>query len=205
MDKTGGTMTPRQRKATTRFIVHMAILTIIGTLLVLSDMLILSNQAQLMIQQTDTLDKLNEISVVIDLEDSTPAAISETLPEGTTAVHSLTPDERDLVERVVAAESRGEDLQGQMAVAQTILDRAELWNMSVSEVVQAPGQYAAPYRGKVSDSIHLAVANVFDGGVRIFEGATFQFHDNTVDPYWTEGKIDRGSIGNLRFYGGYEK
>ncbi|MDD4564803.1 MAG: cell wall hydrolase [Eubacteriales bacterium] len=123
--------------------------------------------------------------------------------EAPTEVELLTAAERELVCRVVAAEARGEDLQGQMAVAQTILDRAVLWDMTVADVVTAPGQFAGPYQGEVSDSVKLAVANVFDGGMRVFDGGTYQFHDDSVNPCWTAGKIARGSIGRLSFYGGY--
>jgi len=98
----------------------------------------------------------------------------------------------------VAAEARGEDLQGMMAVAQTILDRSELWNMTPSEVVQAPGQYAAPYSGKVSDEIKLAVANVFDGGIRVFAEPITHFAEG--EPYWAEGKTSRGSVGRHQFW-----
>jgi hypothetical protein len=160
----------------------IAFLALLFTLLV-----VIGNQNAETIRDRDMLDKLNEISVAVELEKPEP-----------TVTYQLTPEERDLVERVVASESRGEDLQGQMAVAQTILDRAELWNMTVAEVVQAPGQYASPYQGEISDSIHLAVANVFDGGVRVFQEPTTHFAKGT--PYWAEGKINRGNVGRHTFW-----
>jgi len=52
-----------------------------------------------------------------------------------------------------------------------ILDRAVLWDMPVTEVVTAPGQFADPYKSELTDEIWLAVANVLDGGMRIFEEA----------------------------------
>jgi hypothetical protein len=171
----------------------MAFLGILLIAIIFGILLILGNQAQILIQQTDTLNKLNEISVVVDPEAPDPA------PAEPTVTYQLTPEERDLVERVTAAESRGEDLQGQMAVAQTILDRAELWNMTPTEVVQAPGQYAGPYPGEISDSIHLAVANVFDGGIRVFQEPITHFYSG-AEPSWTDGKVNRGSVGSHRFY-----
>lgn len=189
-------MTPRQVKATIRFVVHMALLVIFGILLTLIGLSILGNQATIIIMQTDAMDKLNEISVAVAPEDT--AADPKPTPANQTVTYQLTPEERDLVCRVVSAEARGEDLQGQMAVAQTILDRSELWNMTPTEVVQAPGQYAAPYQGKISDEIRLAVANVFDGGVRVFQEPTTHFAEG--DPYWAAGKVDRGSIGRHKFY-----
>ena len=113
----------------------------------------------------------------------------------------FTEQERDLVCRVVSAESRGEDLQSQMAVAQVILDRSQLWGMTPTEVVTAPNQFAKPYKGEISDKTYLAVSNIFDGKIRVFEGNTTHFHDDSVQPYWTDNKINRGNIGRMSFYG----
>ena len=116
------------------------------------------------------------------------------------ATTPLTAEERELVCRVVSAESRGEDLQGQMAVAQVILDRSQLWGMTVTEVVTAPNQFAMPYKGEMSDKTYLAVANVFDGNMRVFEEPTTHFYSGDNEPYWTSDKVNRGKIGNHRFY-----
>ena len=79
-------------------------------------------------------------------------------------VYPLTDEERDLVERVVAAEARGESLEGMMGVAQTIRDRCITRNQSPKEVCLAPYQYAAPYQGEISDMIKDAVLFTFDIG-----------------------------------------
>lgn len=110
----------------------------------------------------------------------------------------LTAEERELIERIVSAEARGEDLQGQMAVTQTILDRSELWNMTVTEVLTALDQYAKPYQGEISDETKLAVANVFDGGIRVFEEPVTHFYTGT-EPYWASEKVNRGSVGSHNF------
>ena len=112
---------------------------------------------------------------------------------------SLSDEERDLAERVTAAEARGETLEGMMAVALTILDRSELWNLSITEVLTAPGQYADPYQGEISDSVRLAVANVFDNGIRVFEDPITHFFSGDK-PYWADEKVNRGSIGCHEFY-----
>jgi len=112
--------------------------------------------------------------------------------------YTLAAEERELIQRVVAAESRGEDLQGQMAVAQTILDRSELWDMTVTEVLTAPDQYAKPYQGEISDETKLAVANVFDGGLRVFQEPVTHFYTG-AEPYWASEKVNRGSIGRHTF------
>jgi spore germination cell wall hydrolase CwlJ-like protein len=118
-----------------------------------------------------------------------------------TSEKELTPTERDLIERVVAAESRGESLKGQMAVAQVIKDRTELWGMTIVEVVLEPYQFAKPYEGEISDKTKLAVSNVFDLGQAVWEDPTTYFHSGD-DPYWASEKISRGSVGGHKFYGG---
>ena len=136
----------------------------------------------LSIETTETEQVLDEVEKVSVTEEKEP----------------LGTEERDLVCRVVAAEARGEDLQGQMAVAQVIRDRSELWGMTLTEVVTAPNQFAKPYKGEISDKTYLAVANVFDGNMRVFEEPVTHFASN--NPYWAEGKVNRGSIGRHEFY-----
>lgn len=118
----------------------------------------------------------------------------EEQPEG----YYMEPEERELVCRVVAAEARGEGLQGMMAVSQVIYDRATLWNMTPTEAVTAPDQFAAPYQGELTDDIYLAVANVFDGGMRVIQEPVTHFYSGP-EPYWASSKESRGSIGNHRF------
>jgi len=152
-------------------------------------------------QQIDTLGQLNYIRQVLELQDEKPDAISDAVPVDPVSVYALNPDERDLVCRVVAAEARGEGLQGMMAVAQTILDRSELWNQSVTEVVTTPDQYADPYQGEISDEVYLAVADVFDGGIRVFDQPVTHFYDNSIrEPKWVDGKECRGSVDRMKFY-----
>lgn len=112
----------------------------------------------------------------------------------------LTSEERDLVERIVASEARGEPIEGIMAVAQVIRDRSQLWGMTVTDVVLAPGQFADPYRGEIGPEVVQAVWAVFDEGMSVFSEPVTHFHAEYVSPYWTAGKVSRGSIGNHRFY-----
>lgn len=71
--------------------------------------------------------------------------------------YALTEYERDLVERVVAAESGNQTLEGQMAVAQCILNTAEAMEIRPDTVVLAPNQYADPAaREQVTDSVREA-------------------------------------------------
>jgi len=112
--------------------------------------------------------------------------------------YKLTSEEREIIERVVAAEARGETLKGQMAVANVIKDRAELWNMTPTEVVTAKGQFAEPFQGEISEDTKLAVEIVFDKGIRVFEKPVTHFASN--NPWWAESKTVIGSIGVHTFY-----
>lgn len=157
-------------------------------------MVVIGNQNAEKIRDTDILNQQNAMLLELDKQsiDGTAENRSEVNLE------SLTGEAREIVERVVAAEARGEDLQGMMAVAQVIKDRSDLWDMHPVDVVFAEGQFAKPYEGEISDEIHLAVANVFDGGVRVFEEPTTHFYSGE-EPYWADEKVNRGSVGCHRF------
>ena len=112
--------------------------------------------------------------------------------------YELTQEEREIIERVVAAEARGETLKGQMAVANVIKDRAELWNMTPTEVATAKGQFAKPFQGEISEDTKLAVEIIFDKGIRVFKEPVTHFASN--NPWWAEHKAIIGKIGVHTFY-----
>ena len=114
--------------------------------------------------------------------------------------HTLTASERDLVERIVAAEARGTSYECMVAVAQTIRERSEHWGQSIKEVVKYP-QYTYPYRGTISKEVKNAVSDVFDHGVRVFDEYTTHFHTDYVNPWWNKSKVFRGKIDNVLFWG----
>ena len=122
-------------------------------------------------------------------------------PEEVEPYFLLTDDERELVERVVAAEARGEGIECQMAVAQTILDRAVSREQSITKVCTAPYQFADPYQGEVSEKTQDAVFLVFDNGAKVFDKVTHFYASHLIDPpYWTEGKEFKGEINGVSFY-----
>lgn len=122
-------------------------------------------------------------------------------PEEVEPYFTLSAEERELVERVVAAEARGENIECQMAVAQTILDRAVSREQSITKVCTAPYQFAEPYQGEISEKTQDAVFLVFDTGAKVFDEVThFYAHKLIEPPYWTESKEFKGEIGGVRFY-----
>ncbi len=114
--------------------------------------------------------------------------------------YPLTPAERDLVERIVAAEARGEPIDGMAAVAQAIRDRAVTWGMTITEVCLYPGQLSYPYQGEISQEVIQAVWAIFDEGMSVLEVPTTHFHLEDVEPYWTSDKVSRGKIGRHKFW-----
>ena len=108
-------------------------------------------------------------------------------------------NERDLAERVVAAEARGESQKGMEAVAQVIIDRSVTWGQTITQVCTAPDQFADPYQGDISPEVKSAVSAVFDQGVRIWEDSTTHFCSGPT-VYWENKEVKRGSIGGHRFY-----
>lgn len=106
--------------------------------------------------------------------------------------------EREIVTRVVMAESRGEGYIGMLAVANVILDRATLWGMTPVEVVTQDGQFAGMYDGEITLEAEIAVSDVFDYGIRAFDGPVTHFYSGE-EPYWAEDKTSRGTISKHTF------
>lgn len=117
-------------------------------------------------------------------------------------VFRLTTDERELVEQVVAAEARGENFEGQMAVAQVIRDRCILNEQTVEEVVNAEGQFAEAYDGEISSTTEAAVGLVFEGGHNVFEVPVTHFYaQDLIDmPEWTGNLVFVEEIGGHSFF-----
>jgi spore germination cell wall hydrolase CwlJ-like protein len=107
--------------------------------------------------------------------------------------------EIDMLLRVVAAEARGTSALCQIAVCETILNRAALWGMTLTEVMTANAQFAAPYREEVPQLTKDAAAACLDGA-RAFGVPVTHFHNDSVSPYWAASKTFAGQIDNVLFY-----
>lgn len=114
----------------------------------------------------------------------------------------LTDEERDLVERIVAGEARGESLECQMACAQAIRDRCLEWDKPVTEICTAKWQFCEPYHGEITDRTKDAVKFTFDYGIDTLEYPVTHFYAFKLIPApdWTYEKELRGEIGDVRFY-----
>lgn len=105
-------------------------------------------------------------------------------------------------------ESKGEPLNGQLAVAQTILNRARSGHFpeTVCDVVKQPGQFSFLRRGEVPDAPEnhawrtaVAVAKIArDGLWKEVAPAALYFHARRVSPGW--GRMRVASIGHHVFF-----
>ena len=115
----------------------------------------------------------------------------------------LTAAEREMVERVVAAEARGESFEGQAAVAEVIYNRCINRGQSVEQVICADKRFAYPYGGEISQDTKEAVAAVFDYELLNLDGAEY-FHADYVTPSWAADMQEVCRIGGHIFYKGAE-
>lgn len=80
------------------------------------------------------------------------------------SIPNLTLEEQELLEEIAFAEARGEGVRGMMLVMNVVLNRAELWGMSIHDVIYAEGQfYTEGMTPNVSDECHQALAGIMDG------------------------------------------
>lgn len=114
----------------------------------------------------------------------------------------LTAEERELVERIVAGEARGESLECQMACAQAIRDRCLEWDKPVTDICTAKWQFCKPYQDEISDRTKDAVKFTFEYGIDTLEYPVTHFYASELidPPDWTYAKELRGEIDSVRFY-----
>ena len=148
--------------------------------------------------QTDTLNQIMETRQEMEaLTAAIGPQIGSQTDENDEKVILSAPE---LIARVIAAEARGADLEGQMAVAQVIYDRSWLWEEIPEDVVEAPSQFAEPYGGNIPPTTWEALIRVFYEGERVWKEPVTHFHSASVNPYWTSEKVCRGEKGGNVFW-----
>lgn len=111
----------------------------------------------------------------------------------------LSASERDTVERVVMAESGGESFDGQMLVAQCILNAAEKEGVQPSEAVVIYSYTSN--RPDPTQSVKDAVAAVFDRGEVAIDAPVMYFYNPAlVTSDWHESQIFVAEVGGHRFF-----
>jgi spore germination cell wall hydrolase CwlJ-like protein len=117
--------------------------------------------------------------------------------------YNLTDAERDLVERVVMAESGGESYEGQILVAQCILNACEIDGIRPTKAIK---KYVyAKGRPEPTDSVRRAVETVFDKGEQVTDEAIVYFYaPAVVRSEFHEAQIFAIEEGGHRFFKGKE-
>lgn len=113
--------------------------------------------------------------------------------------------ELDCLATAVWFESRGETLEGQLAVAQAVVNRAKSgrWGNGICSVIKAPRQFnfnaARVQRSTATFTTALAVARIAATGLwhDIASGA-HSFHSVRLNPRWRLARVAK--IGNHVFY-----
>lgn len=113
--------------------------------------------------------------------------------------YPLTDEERDIVERVVMAEAGGESYEGQMAVAQCILNASTLHDIRPDEAVEE-FKYTG-WRPDPTEEVKQAVAAVFDDGDTVFDRDVLYFYAPALcRSAWHESKNYVTTIGGHKFF-----
>lgn len=131
---------------------------------------------------------------------TTPAESAQTTDQTEPTVRFyLSTSERDTVERVVMAEAGGESFEGQMLVAQCILNAAEKEGVQPSEAVEIYSYTSN--RPDPTQSVKDAVAAVFDCGEVAIDAPVMYFYNPAlVASDWHESQIFVAEVGGHRFF-----
>ncbi len=128
--------------------------------------------ASLEAQNVQLKQKITELTK--ELREAQKTTETQKTSRGGSARYSLTPQERDLVERVVMAEAGGESYKGQMLVCQCILNACEIDGIRPAKVIK---KYVyAKARPEPSDSVKRAVSAVFDKGDTVTDEPILYFY-----------------------------
>ena len=148
-------------------------------------------------QETNILPPTTTVGTYIP--DTTAPAAETVEPTEPAVRYTLTDAERDVVERVVMAEAGGESFEGQMLVAQCILNAAEKRGVDPSEAVVLYSYTKS--RPDPTQRVKDAVAAVFDRGETIVDEPILYFYNPAlVTSDFHESQIFVIEEGGHRFF-----
>lgn len=111
----------------------------------------------------------------------------------------ISAEERYIVECVVMGEAGGESYEGQVLVAQCILNGCVKEEMRPSELVEAYSYYG--WNSEPSESVQNAVSAVFDDGYKVTEEEVLYFYNpDTCYSEWHESMHYVLTEGNHKFF-----
>ena len=150
-------------------------------------------------QQSLTISKLhNEVDALSSALES-----AKEVPAQPKEKRSKTNWKSSYVAKVVAAEAGNKSLKGQMAVAQTIRERADAWHMTYDEVVNQKNQYTTPNPNlPVTKTTVEACERVFDNEESVCAQPIKWFYSTAGGFYsdFHESKDYVMTVGNHKFF-----
>lgn len=129
----------------------------------------------------------------------------------------MTPEDIDVMARTIFGEARGEPLEGKIAVAWVIKNRADnpsWWGDSIFSVCKKPFQFSAwnqgdPNRPKMicvtpqdeafSECL-MVTAGVLTRNYPDITGSANHYCTKNLNPPWSKGKEPVAFVGNHKFY-----
>lgn len=143
-------------------------------------------------------ETLKPQDVVIE-KDENPDEAVEPASKGTSG-YELTEAERMAVECAVMCEAGGEGPEGQMMVAQSILDGTLRNDYDVFDTIYKYQIHSTSY-SNVTDEVRESVSRVFDDGQRVTEEKTdLWYNPALVESAWHEQQQYVTTVGSHRFF-----
>lgn len=134
-----------------------------------------------------------------------PSSVNPRLVLSDGTIVEVTPEERELLARVVHAEARGESLEGQIAVAAVVLNRVRSpkFPNTIWEVLHQSGQFTPVEQGNLPQKAAASCLEAVDRALRGEDptgGALFFYNPATTEAaeYWATKKVIK-KIGNHNF------
>ena len=204
--------TRNERKRYRTYILALTVIVVAMVTIVLSVAYILGQHDEVVepTQQSEVAVKAIPTEILVH-NDPEPKEVQE-LEESLVQQEARMPEfgyDYEYVMRVVAAESRGEPYEGQLAVAQCIRETSECTMMTPEEVVKqinpnGTRQYAQPVDiSVVTDSVRDACCDVFVHGISATDEPIRYFYSTASGFYsaWHENSLEYvTTIGNHRFF-----
>lgn len=150
----------------------------------------------------------DDFSTASDRDDARPQTLAALVDDQATA--DTTGDEQTCLAASVYYESKGEPLAGQLAVAETVINRAQSGRFpdSICGVVRQPGQFSFVRGGQVPSApkasrawaVAVAIARIAQADmIRDVAPKALYFHASRVRPGWSGAKRI-AQFGNHIFY-----
>lgn len=204
--------TRNERKRDSTYILALTVIVAAMVTIVLSVAYILG-QHDAVIESTQQQEVVaQEIPTEIIVHNDSEPKEEQELDESMVQQEARMPEfgyDYEYVLRVVAAESRGEPYEGQLAVAQCIRETSECTMMTPEEVVKQVNpngtrQYAQPVDiSVVTDSVRDACCDAFVHGISATDEPIRYFYSTVGGFYsaWHENSLEYVvTIGNHRFF-----